>query len=94
MRLHYLMIEFEPVEIRGNTLRRHWFVTFERNEKLYGFADSNRPGVITGPYDSLEEMVRDYEQYRERKIVDAQQRDSFEKRKKMLRQRTIGRSRS
>jgi hypothetical protein len=93
MRLHYLMIEFEPLEIRGNTMRRHWFVTFERNEKLYGFADSNRPGVITGPYESLEEMVRDYEQYRERKIVDAQQRDSFEKRKK-LRQRAIGRSRS
>ncbi|HEX7838755.1 MAG TPA: hypothetical protein VF469_14865 [Kofleriaceae bacterium] len=94
MTLHYLMVEFEPLEIRGNTMRRHWFVTFERNGKLYGFGDSNRPGIITGPYDSLAEMVHDYEQYRARKIVDAQQRDSFEKRQKMVRQRAIGRSRS
>jgi hypothetical protein len=91
---HYLMIEFEPLEIRGNTMRRHWFITFERAGKLYGFADSNRPGIITGPYGSLDELVRDYEQYRNRKIVDAQQRDSFEKRKKRLRQRAPDGSRS
>jgi hypothetical protein len=38
----YLMIEFDPIQIAGNTLRRHWLVSFKRNGKSYFFADSKR----------------------------------------------------
>ena len=81
----YLMVEFEPTTVRGNVLRRHWFVTFERNGKLYSFADSRRPGTIAGPYDSLDALVEDYQRVRQRTIVAATQRDSFRKQKKRRR---------
>jgi hypothetical protein len=44
----YVMIEFDPVSISGNTLRRHWVVSFERNGQRFFFADSKRPGHIAG----------------------------------------------
>jgi hypothetical protein len=48
-RASYLMIEFAPVTIGGNTLRRHWLASFTRDGKYYFFADSKRPGHIAGP---------------------------------------------
>lgn len=81
-RAHYLMIEFEPAEIRGEVLRRHWLVTYEKDGKLYSFADSKRPGHIAGPYDTLDALTRDYERFRGRTIVAAKQRDSYRKQKK------------
>jgi hypothetical protein len=45
----YLMIEFAPVTMGGNTLRRHWLVTFTRDGQHYFFADSKRPGHLAGP---------------------------------------------
>jgi hypothetical protein len=44
------MIEFDPVSLAGNTLRRHWIASYERNGMRYFFADSKRPGHIAGPY--------------------------------------------
>ena len=46
----YLMIEFDPVAIQGQVLRRHWVARFERDGQLYFFADSKRPGHMAGPY--------------------------------------------
>jgi hypothetical protein len=49
----YVMIEFAPVSVAGNTLRRHWLATFERDGRHYFFADSKRPGHMAGPYGSV-----------------------------------------
>jgi len=75
----YLMIEFEPVEIAGNTLRRHWLAAFERDGSRYFFADSKRPGYIAGPYASIESFVRDYARYRGRTIVAFRELASYRK---------------
>src|SRR5262245_49010283 len=74
------MIEFEPIEVRGAVLRRHWIVTFVREGKLYSFADSKRPGYIAAPYGSLASLTADYEAFRGRKIVATKQMDTFGKR--------------
>ena len=75
----YLMIEFSPVTVAGNTLRRHWLVSYERQGQRYFFADSKRPGYIAGPYATTEEFVRDYAAYRGRNIVAFQERASYER---------------
>ena len=41
----YLMIEFDPMQVAGNTLRLHWLASFRRDGKTYFFADSKRPGI-------------------------------------------------
>lgn len=78
----YLMIEFDPIEITGNTLRLHWLVTFTRNGKNYFFADSKRPGLVTGPYHETREFIQDYERYRGRKIMAFREVTSYEKQKR------------
>jgi hypothetical protein len=75
----YLMIEFDPQVISGNTLRRHWLVMFEREGKLYFFADSKRPGFIAGPYTTVQQFIDQYAQYRGRRIVAHRILDSFER---------------
>jgi len=75
----YLMIEFEPVKIRGNVLRRHWLVIFQQDGAVYSFADSRRPGHTAGPYGSLEELVKDYEKYRGRRIASYKALSDFRK---------------
>jgi hypothetical protein len=65
----FLMIEFAPVAIAGNTLRRHWLASFRRDGKLWFFADSKRPGHIAGPYDTTAAFIVDYAAYRGRTIV-------------------------
>jgi hypothetical protein len=77
----YLMIEFDPMQIRGNTLRLHWLVSFRRDGKNYFFADSKRPGYIAGPYSDLQAFINDYEQYRGRRIVTFRELESCEKQK-------------
>jgi hypothetical protein len=79
----YLMIEFDPMQIAGNVLRLHWLVSFKREGKTYFFADSNRPGHIAGPYDDTQVFIRDYEQYRGRKIVAFRELESYLKRPRM-----------
>jgi hypothetical protein len=75
----YLMIEFNPITIDGNVLRRHWLVSFERDGQKYFFADSNRPGHIFGPFIATEEFIREYERDRGRRIVEFRQLESYQK---------------
>lgn len=75
----YLMIEFYPITIDGNILRRHWLASFKRDGQTYFFADSNRPGHIFGPFDDPEAFIREYEKYRGRKIVIFRQMESYQK---------------
>lgn len=75
----YVMIEFEPVSIGGNTLRRHWITSFERDGRHYFFADAKRPGHIAGPYLSTQEFIAEYAQYRGRQIVSYSEVESFER---------------
>ena len=78
----YLMIEFDPVQITGNTLRFHWLASFKREGKSYFFADSKRPGHIAGPYSGPREFVEEYAQYRERRIVAFRELESYQKQRR------------
>lgn len=78
----YLMIEFDPIQINGNTLRLHWLVRFKRDGKICFFADSNRPRHIAGPYNDTREFIHDYEQYRGRRIVVFREMDSYQKKRR------------
>jgi hypothetical protein len=75
----YLMIEFVPTTIAGNTLRLHWLAVFRRDGSYYYFADSKRPGQIAGPYPSSEEFVREYARYRGRQVVAFRELESYER---------------
>ena len=78
----YLMIEFDPVQIKGNMLRLHWLVSFRRGGKIYFFADSKRPGHICGPYNDVQNFIIEYEKYRQRKVVAFRELDSYEKQRR------------
>jgi len=78
----YLMIEFDPIQTKGNMLRLHWLVSFRRDGKIYIFADSKRPGHIAGPYNDVQTFVIEYEKYRQRKIVAFRELDSYEKQRR------------
>jgi len=82
-RPRYLMIEFSPMQINNHVLRFHWLGTFRRGGKIYFFADSKRPGYIAGPYDEIQDFVREYEQYRGRKVLAYKELDSYQKRQQM-----------
>lgn len=68
-RPRHLMIEFDPVTLQGQTLRRHWLALYEQDGQLYAFGDSRRPGHIAGPYADTAAFVADYARYRGRSIV-------------------------
>lgn len=78
----FLMIEFEPVEVAGNTLRLHWLASFRRDGKYFFFADSKRPGDIAGPYATVEAFIADYEPYRGRKVVRWRELESHERKQR------------
>lgn len=78
----YLLIEFNPTQINGNTFRLHWLVSFKREGKTYFFADSKRPGHIAGPYNDTQTFINDYERYRGRKIVAFREVESYQKQKR------------
>ena len=78
-RPRYVMVEFDPVTIRGNALRRHWVAAFERDGKVYVFGDSKRPGVVAGPFDSVQAFAEDYARYRGRSIVAISERATYER---------------
>ncbi len=75
----YLMLEFAPLTVQGNTLRLHWMAVFQRDGVWYAFADSKRPGHLAGPYQDLNAFIAEYGQYRNRKIVSFQVRESYKK---------------
>jgi len=76
----YLMIEFEPQAIAGETLRRHWIATFVSDGKHSYFADSQRPGHLAGPYDSTEQFIAEYAAFRNRRIVAFREVDDYKRR--------------
>lgn len=78
----YLRIEFEPMQIGGNTYRFHWLVRFKREGEIYFFADSNRPAYLAGPYHDLQAFIDEYERYRGRRIVAFRELDSYEKQRR------------
>ena len=78
----YLIIEFEPMQINGNTFRLHWLVSFNRDGMKYFFCDSKHPGHIAGPYKSTQMFISEYEQYRNRKIVAHRELESYKKLRK------------
>jgi len=83
----YLMIEFDPVAIQGQVLRRHWVARFERDGQLYFFADSKRPGHVAGPYADTAAYIRDYAAYRGRAIVAFREMESTDKQRRTLAQK-------
>jgi len=89
-RPRYLMLEFDPVSVQGNTLRRHWVAVFERDGRLYVFADSKRPGHIAGPYARVQDYVAEYASYRGRTIVAAREVPGYQRRAKTPQARPRG----
>ncbi len=81
---NYVMIEFFPITIGGNTLRLHWLTSFTRNGSYYFFADSKRPGHISGPYASTREFIGEYAKHRGRQIVAFRELDSYERKHRTL----------
>lgn len=75
----YLMIEFAPVQVSGQVLRRHWMASFQRDGRHYFFADSKRPGHLAGPYGSVDEFIAEYGAYRGRPIVGHAIRQGYER---------------
>lgn len=86
----YVMIEFDPVAIAGNSLRRHWVVSFRKDGKHYFFADSKRPGHIAGPYESTQEFIAEYARYRGRQIVSFREAESYERKARTLAAKRAG----
>jgi hypothetical protein len=80
----YLMIEFAPLSIQGQVLRRHWVARFQRDGQLYFFADSKRPGHIAGPYADDAAYIADYAAYRGREIVAFRELESTAKKTRTL----------
>jgi hypothetical protein len=80
----YLRIEFNPATLSGQTLRRHWVATFERDGQLYVFGDSKRPGSVAGPYADAATFVADYARYRGREVVAFRQLPTYERQRRQL----------
>lgn len=78
----YLMIEFDPVMLSGNVLRRHWVASYERDGQRYFFADSKWPGHVDGPYATTEAFLDAYAKYRQRTIISFRELDSYQRRMK------------
>jgi hypothetical protein len=78
----YLMIEFDPVQIEGQTLRLHWLVSFKRGGKLFFFADSKRPGHMAGPYNDVQAFIDDYAHYRGRRVVAFKELESYQRKRR------------
>lgn len=79
----YLMIEFEPVMIDGEVLRRHWLASYEVDGARYFFADSNRPGHIDGPHASVDAFIAGYTASRGRTIVAYRELATYRRRMKV-----------
>ncbi|GIK84626.1 MAG: hypothetical protein BroJett026_01070 [Betaproteobacteria bacterium] len=80
LRPHYLMIEFAPVSVGGETLRLHWVAGFRRGGGYYVFADSARPGHVAGPYASPQAFAEAYARERDRAILAFREAETFERR--------------
>ena len=79
---NYLMIEFAPATIGGNTLRLHWLASFRRDGKYYFFADSKRPGHIAGPYESTRDFIDEYTAYRGRNVLAFRELEGYQRKQR------------
>jgi hypothetical protein len=84
----YLMIEFEPATVAGETIRLHWLAMFRRDGRYWFVGDSKRPGHVAGPYASVEAFVDEYSRYRQRKVIAFRETASFERRQRTPANRT------
>jgi len=80
----YLMIEFEPATLNGHTLRLHWIASFRRDEQIFFFADSERPGHIAGPYATAQAFIDDYAVFRRRPVVRFLELNSLQRQQRTL----------
>lgn len=78
----YLMIEFDPVLVDGEVLRRHWLASYEADGGLYFFADSSRPGHIDGPHASIDAFIAAYSAFRGQTIVSFRETSTYRRRMK------------
>ena len=87
--VQYLMIEFEPILIDSSIIKKHWVAIYQDTPGYYIFADSKRPGYISGPYKKVDDFIIDYQAFRDRKIVSWNVLASYKKKKmeKMVRQK-------
>jgi len=78
----YLKIEFEPFEIEGSKFVNHWIIAYRKNNEFYFFADSKRPGKNDGPYATIDDFLKNYQNFRGRIINSYKLLDSYKKVKK------------
>lgn len=79
---YYLMIDFEPIEIQGSTIRKHWVLAYKQDDNFYITADSKRPGHISGPHVTIDSFIEQYQAYRQRKIVSFKLLNDYKKKQK------------
>lgn len=79
---YYLMIDFEPIEIQGSIIRKHWVLAYKLKDQFYITADSKVPGTISGPYDTIQDFITGYERFRERKIESFKLLNDYKKTQK------------
>lgn len=79
---YYLMIDFEPIEIQGSIIRKHWVLAYKLKDQFYITADSKVPGTISGPYDTIQDFITGYEKFRERKIESFKLLNDYKKTQK------------
>jgi hypothetical protein len=82
--INYLLIEFEPINIDGFIIKKHWLAVSKDTAGYHVFADSKRPGYIAGPYQQLEDFIAAYQLFRERKIISWKLLPGYQKRKKAV----------
>ena len=80
----YLMVEFSPVTVGGNTLRVHWLASFRRDGQQYFLGDSKRPGHIAGPYDNAQQFITAYSAYRMRPVVAFRELESYQRQQRTM----------
>jgi len=78
----YLRIRFEPVIIEGCKFEQHWLASFRKGKEYFFFADTKRPGLISGPVESPLEFLIEYQSFRRRRIVGFELMDSFHRKLK------------
>lgn len=81
-RVQYLMIEFDPISINGSIIKKHWMAILQDPAGYYVLADSKRPGYVAGPYANVDDFIREYQAFRERRIVSWKVLRSYQKKKK------------
>lgn len=85
--VRYLMLEFEPLTLDGSVLTKHWAAIYQDISGFYIFADSKRPGYISGPYQRPDDFIEEYQVFRNRKVVSWKVLGSYQKKKRMKAQR-------